>query len=75
MAHEFLKEEPKEPIKTKLVKIQSKFLPGRLGLSFYIGRRELFVGLEVSRVVIPSKVKRFKRKVKKAAVTFVPTRE
>ncbi len=72
MSHPFLKEEPKVPIKEKLVRLQGKVIPGRLGFSFYIGRKELFIGFEVSRVVIPSKVKRYKRKIDKAKVTFVP---
>ena len=76
MSHPYLKDEEVKPsIKEKLVKLQGKFLPGRLGLSFYVGRRELFIGLEVSRVVIPSKIKRLTRKIEKASVTFVPTRE
>jgi len=75
MSHKYLIEEPKKPIKKKFIRAASLFIPGRLGFSFYIGRKELFIGFEVSRVSIPTKTKRIKRKLGKAKVTFVPTRE
>ena len=75
MSHKHLIEEPKKPIKQRVVRAASLFIPGRLGFSFYIGRKELFIGFEVSRVYIPIKTKRFKRDITKAKVTFVPTRE
>lgn len=75
MSHKYLTEEPKTPIKEKLARIKSQFLPGRLGFSFYIGRKEVFIGLEVSKVIIPVKTKRIKLDTTHAKVTFVPTRE
>ena len=75
MSHAYLKDEPKKPIKKRIARATSLFIPGRMGFSFYIGRKELFIGFEVSRVYIPIKTKRFKRDITKAKVTFVPTRE
>ena len=75
MSHKHLIEEPKKPIKQKFARAASLFIPGRLGFAFYIGRKELFIGFEVSRVSIPTKTKRIKRKIEHAKVTFVPTRE
>uniref|UniRef100_A0A6H2A693 Uncharacterized protein n=1 Tax=viral metagenome TaxID=1070528 RepID=A0A6H2A693_9ZZZZ len=75
MSHAYLDEGVKTPIKEKFARARGLFIPGRLGFSFYIGRKELFVGFEVSRVSIPTKVKRVKRKIEHARVTFVPTRE
>lgn len=44
---------------------------GRVGISFYLMGREVFLGIEIGKVIIPPKRKHIK--VPKATVRFYPT--
>lgn len=43
---------------------------GRIGGSFYAWGREIFIGIEVSKIIIPPK--KMPKILKKGSVTFVP---
>lgn len=47
---------------------------GRYGVSFYVGRKEVFIGLEIADVLVPPKTLEPKRILKKSKVTYVPIR-
>lgn len=77
MAHRIIPELPEKPgpkIKKTLIELAHKAAEhkGRYGISCFIGLKEIFLGITISQIEIPT-IQRRKKIRKGRVITFFPT--